>query len=148
MPRHHFNLNWVRRCIFISVAPTIGLCLSRVSYVSHNLPLGISLHWRYPSAIIGPLVFKVVFLQLKFKGWFPQSQLVLFHLPQHSLLGMPDMCAPYYWFIILTPAWTIVNCIPGMPRNHRHMRLSCFPSTNNSQLDSNQCFSPERVLNR
>ena len=25
MPRHHFNLNWVRRCIFVSVAPTKNL---------------------------------------------------------------------------------------------------------------------------
>ena len=69
-PRHHFNLNWVRRCIFISVAPTTGLRLSRVSYVSHNLRLGISLHWRYPSVIIGPLVFKVVCPSTIIKRYF------------------------------------------------------------------------------
>ena len=39
MPRHHFNLNWVRRCIFISVAPTKNLSFYyRFSIFSYNSP--------------------------------------------------------------------------------------------------------------
>lgn len=33
-PRHHFNLNWVRRCIFISVAPTKNLRVQASNHLS------------------------------------------------------------------------------------------------------------------
>ena len=72
--------------------------------------------------------------------------------PATSLLFSRYLCAQFPYFQGATysepqqilPGDVMSNCT----NRDSSTFLSCFPSTKNPQLDSNQCLSPERVLNR
>jgi hypothetical protein len=75
--------------------------------VGHYPPLGLLLDWGYPSAIIGPLVFKVVVLQLFIRvrdfplsiGVYHQSFLIAISQPPR--LGIEPRLSELLIIIIL-----------------------------------------------
>ena len=126
MPRRHFNLNWVRRCTFISVAPTKNL---RALYCLSSLlePLYRSFFVKFSKLIASILSFQRVYLLFSFIykfGRVNQPTSLLFSRYLYSQFPY-FQGATYSEPQQILPGDVMSNCT----NRSSSTSINCFPST-------------------